>query len=423
MRSTFFALITLLVSLGYGDAFYERSPVDYENGKESNEIVRLQKKLDKGLKLEHDSKHGYLKSVLDALGIPVSSQVLVFSKTSFHRKIISTYNPRAMYFNNNTYVGWVDGAKVLEIGVADKNLGAVFYTLNQKKSEKLKFTRDDSCLSCHASGRTQNEPGFFIRSVFPDKSGEPIARAGEDRVDHTTPLELRWGGYFVTAEKFKNPHRGNGYAEEDSNYEIESKEARTFDDLSSFFDPDKFLTKTSDVQALMAMEHQVKMHNFFTTTKFRSMHALHNEKVINEALGETGRRDLTKRILNNAANEILEYMLFENELSIKGVEIVGTSQFRDDFAKVSPKTSDGKSLSQLTFQNRMSKYSCSWAIYSDSFYGLPVELKELVLNRLIDILTGTEIPDKYIHLRKSRSDIHKILMETHSEYKAHFAKR
>ena len=422
MRAILTAILLVSGFYVHGDAFYERSPVDYENGKESNEVVRLQAKLDKGLKLEHDNKHGYLKAVLDALDIPVSSQVLVFSKTSFHRKLISTHNPRAMYFNKNTYVGWVDGAEVLEIGVADENLGAVFYTFSQTKQKKLKFNRDDSCLSCHASGRTENEPGFFIRSVFPDKRGEPIARAGEDRVDHTTPIELRWGGYFVTAEKFTAAHRGNGYVETEGKYEIKHKEAKTFKDLDMFFDPDKFLTDTSDIQALMAMEHQVKMHNIFTSTKFRSMHALHNEKVINEALGETGRRDLTKRILSNAANEILEYMLFENELSIKGMEIRGKKEFNKAFSYTAPKTKDGKSLSELTFENSMVKYPCSWLIYSDSFKGLPVELKELVLQRLINILTGAEVPDKFIHLRKQRQEIHSILLETHPEYAAEFRK-
>ena len=423
MRLIILLFLTLGLSAVHGDAFYERSPVDYEKGKESNEIVRLQKKINEGLELEYDRKHGYLKAVLDALGIPVSSQVLVFSKTSLHRKLISTHNPRALYFNKNTYVGWVDGAKVLEIGVADENLGAVFYTFPQQKSAKLKFTRDDSCLSCHASGRTENEPGFFIRSVFPDKVGEPIARAGEDRVDHTTPLDLRWGGYFVTADKFTQKHRGNGYVETKDKFEIKHKEAKTLKDLDMFFDPDKFLTDTSDIQALMALEHQVKMHNLFTTTKFRSMHALHNERVINEALGETGRRDLTKRILNNAANEILEYLLYENEVSIKGVEISGLSEFKNAFAKVSPKTSGGIGLADLSFKDRIAKYPCSWLIYSDSFTGLPVELKEIVLERLVNILTADEVPDKYIHLRKYRKDIHSILVETHKEYASQYKKR
>ena len=189
-----------------------------------------------------------------------------------------------------------------------------------------------------------------------------------------------------------------------------------------FFDPDKFLTDTSDIQALMVMEHQVKMHNLFTSTKFRSMHALHNEKVINEALGETGRRDLTKRILNNAANEVLEYMLFENEQSIKGLQIQGKKEFKKAFSYAVPKTKDGKSLSELSFENSIAKYSCSWAIYSDSFKGLPGELKELVLKRLINILTGEELPDKFIHLRKQREEIHKILLETHEEYLKEFRK-
>jgi len=42
---------------------------------------------------------------------------------------------------------------------------------------------------------------------------------------------------------------------------------------------------------------------------------------------------------------------------------------------------------------------------------------------LVKILTGDELPDKYIHLRKQRAEIHKILVETHKEYTAEFAKR
>ena len=411
-------IISLLACLQFAGAggFYERNPVDYENSKEDNEISRLQSKVDAGLELEYNENHGYLPGVLKALNIPVSSQTLVFSKTSLHRKVISPDEPRALYFNENTYIGWVKDARVLEIGVADKNLGAVFYTLDQKKSAKPQFERDDTCLSCHASGRTGNEPGFFIRSVVPDEDGEPISRAGEDRVNHKTPLEDRWGGWFVTAEKLSVGHRGNAVAKDDGVYKIESKPAKTLNDLSEFFDASHYLTDTSDIEALLALEHQVEMHNILVQTKFRSMHALHNEKVVNEALGETGRRDLTKRILHKAADEIIDYMLFVEEESLGKVDLKGHGKFTKDFAKGKAKSSDGKSFYDFDFDKRILSLPCSWTVYSDAFEGLPIELKKLVLQRLKNILQSSELPDKFIHLRKSKDEIHKILTETLEAY-------
>ncbi|MCM8533305.1 MAG: hypothetical protein NE330_19205 [Lentisphaeraceae bacterium] len=411
------ALILLLsTSIVIGEGFYERAPIDYENGKEDNEISRLQEKIDGGLELEHDYENGYLRGVLKALNIPVSTQTLVFSKTSLHRKLINPSKPRALYYNDNSYVGWVDGAKVLEIAVADKNLGAVFYILDQKKNAKPAFERDDTCLSCHASGRTGNEPGFFIRSIFPDKNGEPIARAGEDRVNHTTPFDLRWGGWYVTGENISEKHRGNAWVKEEGKYVLDPTPAVTTNDLSEYFDPDNYPTKTSDVEALMALEHQVEMHNILIQTKFRSVHALHNERVINKALGETGRRDLTKRILNNAANEIIDYMLFVEEVSLGKISFKGTSSFKEDFGKDKPKSSTGRSLYEFDFEKRISKLPCSWLIYGDAFTGLPEELKTLVLQKLKNLLLASELPDQFIHLRQHQQVIHKILMETHKDY-------
>lgn len=418
MKIIYIILIVFLSVSIYGDSFFERSPVDYENGVEDNEIVRLQKKLNEGQLLKFDDEHGYLRAVLKALKISQNTQTLVFSKTSLHRKLISSYSPRALYYNKNTYIGWVNGAKVLEIAVTDKNLGAVFYTLDQRIKDKPVFERDDTCLSCHASSRTKYEPGFFIRSIFPDKTGEIISRAGEERVNHATELGLRWGGWFVTAEEFSVPHRGNAITVETKNdFKLTSIPAKTTDDLKKFFDPDNYLTKTSDIQALMALEHQVEMHNVFNSAKFRIIHSLHNEKVINKALNETGRRDQTKRILSNAADEILEYMLFADEVSLKSVELKGIKSFIKDFKADVPIASSGKSLTDFDFTERISKYPCSWLIYSDSFLGIPKELKELVLQRLKKILTSAELDDKFIHLRKTRSVIHDILMETHAEYK------
>jgi len=190
-----FLWVFFVTSSLWAEGLYERSVINYEETKGDNCIIELQKKIDNGsVNLEYDRKYGYLKSLLDTLNVNQSSQTLVFSKTSFHRKLISPSNPRALYFNENTYIGWVNGAHLLEIAVVDKKLGAVFYTLEQEKLKKPSFKRNDSCLNCHASSRTGGEPGFFVRSVFPDKSGNPIASAGENRITHKDKVRDRWGG-------------------------------------------------------------------------------------------------------------------------------------------------------------------------------------------------------------------------------------
>ncbi len=48
-----------------------------------------------------------------------------------------------------------------------------FYTLEQASSKEPKLVRDrGGCLSCHASMRTQNVPGFLVRSVYADGAGQ-----------------------------------------------------------------------------------------------------------------------------------------------------------------------------------------------------------------------------------------------------------
>ena len=111
---------------------YETELIDYENRKATNVVEELVDALKLGEKsLNHDREYGYLKALLEELDIPLSSQSLVFSKTSMHRKSIFPDNPRAIYFNEEIYVGWIPGVKVIEIAVADPELGGVFYTLEQ----------------------------------------------------------------------------------------------------------------------------------------------------------------------------------------------------------------------------------------------------------------------------------------------------
>jgi hypothetical protein len=173
-------------------------------------VSRFQERLDKSeAKLVYDERFGYLPSLLDALKVPRSSQMLVFSKTSFQRERISPATPRALFFSDDLYIGFIPGSPMLEVAVADPKLGGVFYTLSQDTALKPKFVRNDQCLECHASAKTMGVPGHLVRSFITDENGVVDLQSGISLVNHRTPLAERWGGWYVTGEHGNQVHRGN----------------------------------------------------------------------------------------------------------------------------------------------------------------------------------------------------------------------
>ncbi len=186
-------------------------PINYMTAEVNDPVAKLSAKLDAGeIELQYDDKHGYLASVLKALDIPTSSQTLVFSKTSLQLQRISPRRPRALYFNDDVYVGWCQRGDVLELAATDAKQGATFYSLKQTPDGSPKFVRDKGlCLSCHSSSRTQDVPGYLIRSVFADYSGQPVYGSGTFTTDQTSPLSERWGGWYVTGQHGRMRHMGN----------------------------------------------------------------------------------------------------------------------------------------------------------------------------------------------------------------------
>src|SRR5678815_5449719 len=99
-----------------------QSPFDFDHGKiaytttpPSDAIANLQTRINSGeVKLKYDSEHGYLPALLNELKIPRTSQTLVFSKTSLQLFLIAPDTPRAIYFNDNLYVGSVQSSPILE---------------------------------------------------------------------------------------------------------------------------------------------------------------------------------------------------------------------------------------------------------------------------------------------------------------------
>src|SRR6185436_1306247 len=127
-------------TLALADEF-DAAPIHYSSTQPANDLSKFCKKL------TYTSPQGYLPSLLSQLNIPQSSQVLVFSKTSFQRERIAPATPRAIYFNDDTYVGYCQDGNVIEIAASDPNLGSVFYTLDQHERKTPILTRQtDNCL-------------------------------------------------------------------------------------------------------------------------------------------------------------------------------------------------------------------------------------------------------------------------------------
>src|SRR5262249_20217352 len=101
------ATITLAASqLADPSADLVREPaIAYFTRPTTDLVVRLQHQIADGARqLPFDPAFGYLRPVLDALGVPIESQILVYSKSSVQSLRINPRNPRAIYFNDTVAV-------------------------------------------------------------------------------------------------------------------------------------------------------------------------------------------------------------------------------------------------------------------------------------------------------------------------------
>lgn len=366
------------------------------------------------VKLAYDEEFGYLPSVLKQLDVPISSQVLVFSKTSFQAARISPRMPRAIYFNDRVTVGWVKGGDVVEIAAADPQQGTVFYTIDQDRTAAPRVDRRDECLQCHQSGGTLGVPGLVVRSVYPDTTGMPLFHAGTFTTDHRSPLKERWGGWYVTGSHGRQTHMGNVMSSSRETPELDFSLGANITDLKSKFDTGAYLSPHSDITALMVLEHQTRMQNLITRVGYETRMALHQQKGMNEALHQPADEmsDSTKRRINNPAEVLLQYMLFTDE-ALLDEPVKGTSAFTSDFAKQGPRDRRGRSLRDFDLTRRMFRYPCSYLIYSDAFDGLPDVVKQQIYRRLYDVLSGKDQSKAYVRLTaEDRQAVLEILRET-----------
>jgi hypothetical protein len=393
----------------------EHDAIRYSKLPVSDPVARLQTRLaDKRVRLEYNPDFGYLPSVLELLGVPASSQVLVFSKTSFQASRISPRNPRALYFNDELSVGFVRGGDVLEFAAADPQQGIIFYTLDQENTAAPEFKRQDSCLQCHASGSTLGVPGLLVRSVYPDRSGMPIFHAGSFVTDHRSPLAQRWGGWYVTGTHAEQQHLGNRVFADPADVKTPNTTGLNRKTLDGLIDAASWLQPHSDIVALMVLEHQTRMQNLITRVGWEVRMATQQAEALNKALGEpagTLSESTTKRI-NNLAEELVRHLLFTDEAPLAG-PVAGTSRFADEYASAGPRDRKGRSLRDFDLERRLFRYPCSPLVYSAAFRSLPAVVRDRVNLRLAQILSGEDQTPVFARLSaQDRTAIREILTDT-----------
>lgn len=415
-----FVLVTVspatLAQLGY-----ERPPINYGSYTPRDRVAKLKAGLESGEKeLAFDEKFGWLPSLLEELQVNPESQTLVFSKTSLQLHKISPRTPRAVYFNDEVYLGWCYRGDLIELAATDPENGAIFYTIDQSSSTP-KISRDrGQCLTCHATYRTQQVPGFLVRSIYPDNNGRPRSGTRTYATDHSTEFEKRYGGWYVTGQHGSMRHMGNVIARDRSNPEDLDREAgANIESLEESFDTSRYLRPTSSLVALMLLEHQSQMHNYIARLSMETRIARHYDRGINVALErpEDTISPSTGRRVASAVEDLVRYMLFADEQPLPA-PVSDKSAFVDYFVSQDnpayQQDSKGRSLYQLDLEKRLLRYPCSYLIYSDAIDALPPLALSSLRKRLAEILTSdSRIVEGFDNLDlDTRRAILEILSET-----------
>jgi len=368
-------------------------------------IADLNRRIDEGRsQLRSNGASGFLQSLLDALNVPIESQVAVFAKDSVQASRITPHNPRTIFFNETVAVGWVAGG-FIELAAQDPQQGVVFYTLDRTPLGKPRFTRRDDCLTCHYSYSTVGVPGMLERSV------------GQFTVDHRLPLEQRWGGWYVTGTLGAIRHLGNT----DTDRLFESpppSNTLNWPSLDGRFDTAVYLSAHSDITALMVFAHQMHMMNLLTRIGWEARVAAYEKRT---PMADAGNASDIPVPLRDAAKEVADYLLFVDEAGLADT-IQGSTRFAEKFAAQGPRDRKGRSLRQFELKRRLMRYSCSYMIYSPLFDALPAEARDAIYRRMWEILSGEEKAKKYRRLSAvDRAAIVEILRDTKQDLPSYFS--
>jgi hypothetical protein len=227
-------------------------------------------------------------------------------------------------------------------------------------------------------------PGLMVSSVHPVTDAEARESHGSAFItDDRTSFAERWGGWYVTGTTGSQVDLGNNpeLADPLSPGRASKEGTQNVTSLAAWFNTSKYLAPTSDIVALMTLEHQTRMNNLMTRIGWDGRIALREGKgTLDPAARER---------INTEIEEMVGYMLFVDEEPLKD-QVKGVSTFTKTFAERGPKDAKGRSLRDFDLQKRLFRYPLSYLIYSAAFDGMPDVVRDRVYQRLYEVLTGQD---------------------------------
>jgi hypothetical protein len=371
--------------------YLERTPRD--------PFTRFKAEVESGrLQLDQSGEKAFLKSLLRVLDVPPESQVLVFSTTSLQIEIISARNPRALYFNEELYVGFIPGGKI-EVISLDPELGGIFYIFPiPRAGDKLQAERSGRCMNCHSGSESRYIPGLVLESVVPGPTGGTLDAFRRDETGHQIPYDQRFGGWYITGQGAMSNHWGNLIGRM-----RDGAISKQVVEPGQRFDFSKYPVQTSDLLAHLLLEHQAGFVNRVLEATYRTRSLLHES---------AGRLTIAQNEeLDSQARDLARYLLFADEPPLPSSGIQGDAAFKKAFLANRRLALNGASLKDLDLRDRLFANRCSYMIYSPIFGALPAEIKSRVARELASALQETN--NTYPHLpAEEKQTIRVILKET-----------
>ena len=402
--------------------------IDYSGAAQHNCIARLQDRIVRGeVPLQYEPRWGYLRSILDATGMSIESQVLVYSKTSLQTDWIGADTPRAIYFNDDCYVAWVQGSSLLEFVAVDADRGVVFYSLDNRPPAAVRFEREGGrCLTCHDtySMTGGGVPRVLVMSAPVDSPADTHIYSSATEVTDKTPVAQRWGGWYVTGQHGQQTHLGNLPLREQQNTPaLRDLSPHDRQSLAGYFDTSKYLSDRSDIAALLVMEHQSSLQNLIVRVNFKIRTVMSRSN----AMAAGGPRSweqvspTDQRAVRAMMEPLVKALFFTDAASLNDA-ITGSTDFARQFAARGPRDPQGRSLRDLDLETRVFRYPLSYLVYSEAFEALPAIARDYVGSRIVEVLQGEDRTGLSDSIQPDdRRAVKEILTTTSARFAALFA--